>query len=161
MGHIALPKRTWRDLILESDQRAELLKLNASNPNLNADAKLSFDLIQLYGRHEFSTVFDQKMTKGDSSWYMDQVLCSMLISDYRRKFSNYSLDERGIGQRLDRVAGYGFWNRDKFDEFGDAHLMHDDVLQEANWKIFRKLLHALFNETSEMFNDYYMQFRLS
>ena len=59
-----------------------------------------------------------------------------------------------------RVLNY--WNRDKFDQFGDAHLIHDEILQEHNWKIFNKLLKTLFNETLlNLFNDYYQQYMIT
>jgi hypothetical protein len=102
------------------------------------------------------------MNKGDSAWYMDQILCSMLITDYREKHKNFKISERGRAGRLDRANGIGYWNRDKFDQFGDAHLIHDSILQERNWKIFNKLLNALFSETLvKLFNDYYLQYLIA
>jgi hypothetical protein len=148
---------------MESKQRAELL-VNASESAkqlLSEDALLSFEQITLYGRHEFQNVYDQKMDKGDAAWYMDQVLCSMLLTDYMEKHSTFKLSQRGRADRLDRAFGMNFWDRDKFDQFGDAHLKHDEILEEGNWKIFNKLLKALFNETIvTLFNDYHKQYMI-
>ena len=161
MGHIYLKKKVWRSIVLESRQRAELLA-NASRPTqvlLSENATLSFELISLYTRHEFKAIYDSNMAKGDSAWYMDQVLCSMLLTDYRERHKEFTLSERGRAARLDRGNGIGAWNRDRFDQFGDAHLIHDAILQEGNWKIFNRLLRALFNQTIvNLFNDYYRQY---
>ena len=145
---------------MESQQRTELLNSSAQRTDLlNGNASLSFDLISIYARHEFKEIYDSNMVKGDSAWYMDQVLCSMLIWDYRAKHPNLKLSERGRAGRLDRASGIAYWNRDKFDQFGDAHLIHDTILHEPNWKIFNKLLKALFNDTLvNLFNDYYRQY---
>jgi len=164
VGHIYLKKKAWRAMIMESKQRSELL-VNATDQTqylLSANASISFDLISLYARHEFKQIYDSVMNKGDSAWYMDQILCSMLITDYREKHKNFKISERGRAGRLDRANGIGYWNRDKFDQFGDAHLIHDSILQERNWKIFNKLLNALFSETLvKLFNDYYRQYLIA
>ena len=161
VGHVFLQKKAWRAIVMESKQRAELL-VNANNRTqylLSEDAPLSFETISLYGRHEFKDVYDQRMDKGDAAWYMDQLLCSMLIIDYREKHSGFTLNERGRADRLDRAFGMNYWDRDKFDQFGDAHLKHDEILQDGNWKIFNKLLKALFNQTLvTLFNDYHQQY---
>ncbi|CAF1064930.1 unnamed protein product [Adineta steineri] len=161
MGHIFLQKKTWRAMVMESQQRAELLAKadNRTQELLSADAPLSFETITLYGRLEFKDVYDQRMDKGDAAWYMDQILCSMLIHDYKQKHQNFSLSERGRGERLDRVYGMGYWDRPNYNQFGDAHLKHDEILEAGNWKIFTKLLKSLFNDTMvTLFNDYYKQY---
>lgn len=165
MGHVFLQKKAWRAMVLESKQRAELLT-NATDQQtkelLSENAKLSFEMITIYSRHEFKNVYDQRMDKGDAAWYMDQILCSMLIADYQEKHKNFTLSKRGRADRLDRAYGMNFWDRDKFDQFGDAHLKHDEILQESNWKIFNKLLKALFNETVvNLFNDYHKQYMIA
>ncbi len=148
---------------MESKQRSELL-VNASKQTqdlLSEKAPLSFETISLYGRHEFQQVYDQRMDKGDAAWYMDQVLCSMLLIDYREKHPNFTLSERGRADRLDRAHPMSYWDRDNFDQFGDAHLKHDEILDAPNWKIFNRLLKALFNETLvTLFNDYYKQYMI-
>lgn len=145
---------------MESQQRSELLNKTIERKDLlNSNASFSFDLISIYARHEFQSTFDSNMVKGDSAWYMDQVLSSMLISDYRAKHPDFKLSLRGRAARLDRASGIAYWNREKFDQFGDAHLIHDSILHEPHWKIFTKLLHALFNDTLvHSFNDYYRQY---
>lgn len=149
---------------MESIQRSELLA-NADNRTLyllSEHAPISFDLISLYARHEFKNVYDSNMSKGDSAWYMDQVLCSMLLTDYREKHKNFTIDERGRAARLDRADRIAYWNRDRFDQFGDAHLLHDTILQDHNWKIFNKLLKTLFNQTLlNTFNEYYQQYTIA
>ena len=150
-------------MVMESQQRSELL--NTTHPRqdlLEANASLSFDLTSIYARHEFKDIYDSAMRKGDSAWYMDQVLCSMLIWDYRATHPELKIDERGRAARLDRGNGIAYWNRDTFDQFGDAHLIHDSILEEQNWKIFNKLLKALFNQTFvNLFNDYYRQYMIA
>ena len=164
MGHIHLKKKVWRAIVLESKQRTELL-LNASNQTLellSSNASFSFDLISLYVRHEFKNIYDGNMKKGDSGWYMDQVLCSMLLTDYREKHKELKIHERGRAARLDRASPIGYWNRDSFDQFGDAHLIHDSILQPGHWKIFNRLLKALFNtDLVKLFNDYYRQYMIA
>ena len=151
-------------MIMESKQRSELL-VNADNRTiylLSENAPISFETISLYGKHEFKDVYSSKMKKGDSAWSMDQVLCSMLLTDYREKHKDFKIKERGRAARLDRSKGIKYWNRDKFDNFGDAHLIHDTILQEQNWKIFNKLLRSLFNKTLlNSFNDYYRQYMIT
>jgi hypothetical protein len=163
VGHIFLQKKAWRAMVMESKQRAELL-VNADKRTqelLSENAPLSFDTITLYGRHEFKGVYDQRMDKGDSAWYMDQILCSMLLIDYRERHKNFTISERGRADRLDRAYGMNFWDRDKFDQFGDAHLKHDEILETGNWNIFNKLLKALFNDTLvTLFNDYHKQYMI-
>ncbi len=163
VGHIYLKKKIWRAMLMESKQRSELL-VNADNRTqylLSENASLSFDTISLYVRHEFKEIYDSPMTKGDSAWSMDQVLVTMLLTDYREKHTDLKISERGRAGRLDRSNGINYWNRDKFDEFGDAHLIHDTILKENNWKIFNKLLKALFNQTLvNSFNDYYRQYMI-
>lgn len=148
-------------MILESKQRTELLA-NATDQNqqlLGENAPISFETIALYARHEFKAVFDSAMQKGDSAWYMDQVLCSMMLTDYRENHKDFKVNERGRPARLDRSTGFSFWDRDAFDQFGDAHLFGDAVLLENNWRIFSKLLKSLFNETLvTTLNDYYRQY---
>jgi hypothetical protein len=164
VGHIYLKKKAWRAIIMESKQRSELL-VNPDNQTkylLSENASISFDTISLYVRHEFKNIYDSKMKKGDSAWYMDQVLCSMLLTDYRENHKDFKIHERGRAARLDRANGIGYWNRDKFNQFGDAHLIHDAILREGNWKIFNKLLKALFNQSLvNLFNDYYQQYMIA
>jgi hypothetical protein len=161
VGHIYLKKKAWRAIVMESKQRSELL-VNATNQTLyllSENASISFETISLYARQEFKNIYDSTMKKGDSAWYMDQVLCSMLLTDYRQNHKNFKIRERGRATRLDRSEKIAFWNRDKFDQFGDAHLYHDLILQQNNWKIFNKLLKAIFNDNLvKFFNDYYQQY---
>ncbi|CAF1473476.1 unnamed protein product [Didymodactylos carnosus] len=184
MGHIYLRKDVWRDLIVNSTQRSELLameqnrtfhlsltnrtedsyekKLLSQYSNLTLllqDFSFKFELMTLYMRHEFRSVYDQQMGKGDSAWYMDQVMVSMLLTDYRSKHPQLKISERGRIGRLDRISPMSYWDRDTFNEFGDAHLKHDEILQPENWKIFNKLLKFLFNYTLvDIMNDYYRQY---
>jgi hypothetical protein len=161
VGHIYLKKKAWRAIVMESKQRSELL-VNADNQTeylLNENASISFDIISLYARHEFKELYDSKMTKGDAAWSMDQVLCSMLVSDYRENHKDFKIQERGRGDRLDRSEKIEYWNRDNFDKFGDAHLYHDSILEKHYWITFNKLLKTLFNQKIlTLFNDYYQQY---
>ena len=164
VGHIYLKKKAWRAMIMESKQRAELL-VNATNQTLgllSENASISFDLISLYLRHEFKQIYDSAMTKGDTAWYMDQILCSMLITDYREGHKGFRVAERGRAGRLDRADPISRWNSDNFDQYGDAHLIHDAILLERNWKIFNKLLNYLFTPNLvQVFNDYYQQYLIA
>ena len=161
MGHIYLKKKAWRAIVIESKQRSELL-LSTNSSLLNENVELSFDLISLYSRHEFREVYDSKMVKGDAAWHMDQILCSMLLTDYRENHTAFKVDERGRGERLDRADSLETWNRDKFDQFGDAHLYHDMILEKQNWMIFTKLLKYLFDsKLVNLFNDYYQQYAIA
>ncbi|CAF3673230.1 unnamed protein product [Adineta steineri] len=162
MGHIFLQKKVWRAIVMESKQRTELL-VNADNHTLDLlsenNASFSFDTITLYGRHEFKGVYDKNMDKGDEAWYMDQVLCSMLLIDYLERHPTFNISERNRGDRLDRADLFFQWNRDEFNQFNDAHLKHDEMLEANNWKIFNKLLKFLFSGPMvTLFNDYYQQY---
>jgi hypothetical protein len=164
VGHIYLKKKAWRAMIMESQQRSELLVKADSRTKylLSENAPISFETITLYGKHEFKDVYSSTMKKGKPVWYMDQVLCSMLLTDYRKKHKNFTINERGRAARLDRSKGIKFWNRTKFNNFGDAHLIHDAILKENNWEIFNKLLRTLFNQTLlNLFNDYYQQYMIT
>ncbi|CAF1619069.1 unnamed protein product [Adineta ricciae] len=165
MGHIYMKKKSWRAMVLESTLRAELLA-NQTNTQirdlLSENMSLSFETISLYARREFQSVYDMNMAKGDAAWFMDQILCSMLLGDYRQKHSDFKIIERGRGGRLDRAFDISYWNRPSFKEFGDAHLIHDTILQSRNWKVFNRLLETLFNETLvNLFNDYHRQFMIA
>lgn len=165
VGHIFLQKKAWRAMVIESQQRAELLNNTAIDQQtkdlLSENAPLSFEMITAYARHEFKDVYDQRMDKGDAAWYMDQVLCSMLLTDYQEKHPNFTINQRGRADRLDRAHPMNYWDRETFNEFGDAHLKHDEILEPGNWKIFNRLLKALFNETLvNLFNDYYKQYMI-
>ncbi|CAF1365751.1 unnamed protein product, partial [Didymodactylos carnosus] len=160
MGHIYLSKRIWRAIWSESVQNKELLNILTSDPNnrttnfsyeqqllkiypnLNQTLShsdmptLTFDLVSLYMRHEFRGVYDQQMGKGDAAWYMDQIMVSMLLGDYRDRHKNFSIHERDRGQRLDRADALNFWDRSNFSQFGDSHLKHDEILEDHTWAIF-------------------------
>ena len=162
MGHIFLQKKAWRAIVLESKQRAEILNGTVDQRTkdlLSETAPLSFEMITLYFRHEFKEVYDQRMDKGDAAWYMDQIFCSMILTDYQEKHPNFTVNQRGRADRLDRAHPMNYWDRETFNEFGDAHLKHDEILEAGNWKIFNRLLKALFNESLvTSFNDYYKQY---
>jgi hypothetical protein len=159
MSYIYLSKRTWQALLIESVHRSELLSLNVSLSLLSPETSLSSSMVSLYARHEFKHVFDQDMIKGDDAWYMDQILCSMLLTDYRQNHPNLRLSERNLTERLDRKFGILSWNRSSFEQFGDAHLPHDDIFEPSNWEILNKLLRFLFTDSQvDMLNQYYKQY---
>jgi hypothetical protein len=161
MSHIFLTKKTWRALLLESVQRAELLSLNSSLDLLSSEAPFSFDTINLYAQHEFQLMYNQDMTKGDSAWFMDQILCSMLLTDYRQNHPNLIIEERNLTERLDRDFGILLWNKTSFEQFGDAHLPHDDVFIPYKWDILNNLLRFLFTSSQvNLFNKYYQLYNI-
>ncbi|CAF1965509.1 unnamed protein product, partial [Rotaria magnacalcarata] len=162
MSHVYLKKRTWRAILIQSKQRAELLFLNGSRELLSNNAQFSFQTINLYAHHEFSDIYDQNMVKGDSAWYMDQMLLSMLLTDYRGNHPSLVIAQRNLTERLDRDSGISYWNRSSFDQFGDAHLPHDEIFTPHYWEILNKLLRFLFTDTQvNIFNRYYYTYKLS
>ena len=159
MSYIFLSKRIWTALLLESVQRAEFTSSNFAAGYRSKDETLSFHTISMYARQEFKDTFDQNMTKGDFRWYMDQIMCSMLLTDYLRNHPDLIIVERNLTQRLDRESDSSFWNRTTFEQFGDAHLPHEIIFKTDNWNIFSRLLRFLFTPARvEMFNDYYQQY---
>ena len=166
LSHICLSKYIWRDLFLDSIQRKELLDSNISSRNsllLSNKAPFSFDTISLYTRQEFRQLYDSNMTKGDSAWYMDQIYSSMLINDYCEKHSNIKIDKRyKVSSRLNPDAAYHVWYPQRLKQFGDAHIIHDEIFDSYRWSSFRNLLGFLFN--SSLTNDfilYYQQFLIT
>ncbi len=147
-------------MLFESVQRAELLSISPDSNLLSYNAPLSFDTISIYARHEFRNVYDQRMDKGDLAWYMDQVLCSMLLTDYRHNHPEFLVSERSLGQRLDRVANISFWNRDNFEKFVDAHLFDDQIFDPSYWKVFNRFLSFVFKPHQvHLFNEYYQLYK--
>ena len=166
MSHLCFTKKIWRHFFLESIQRKELLNSNLSLNNsilLSDQAPFSFETINLYTRHEFKDIYDLNMTKGDMAWYMDQIYSSMLINDYYLKYSNISIDKRyKTSLRLDPHLQIHMWDMNKLKEYGDAHIIHDEIFVLYNWIRFQNLLRFLFN--TSLVNDfdyYYKQFTLS
>ena len=161
MSYIYLTKKTWRAILHESVQKAELLPLYNDLTILSSEAPLSFETINLYAQHEFKNMYHQNMTKGDSAWYMDQLLCSMLLTDYRKRHPNLVIIERNLTMRLDRDSGLLYWNKSNFEQFGDAHLPHDEIFTPTNWEIIRNLLTFLFNDFQvKIFDRYYEKYRI-
>jgi hypothetical protein len=166
LSHICLRKQIWRDLFIESVQRKELLNSNLSsiNPILLSDkAPFSFDTISLYTRQEFGNLYDSNMTKGDQAWYMDQVYSSMLFNEYCEKHANVKIDKRHkSSSRLDPNLAYHMWDPQRIKQFGDAHIMHDEIFDSYRWSSFRNLLFFLFNSSlANEFTFYYQQFILT
>ena len=165
MGHICLPKQTWRDLFLASTQRKELLESSLSSSAailLSDKAPFSFDTISLYNRHEFGQLYDSNMTKGDEAWYMDQIYVSILLNDYSAGHSNITIDKRyKHSLRLDSNLPYHMWEPQRLVEYADAHVIHDEIFDSYRWVPFRKLLFFLFNSSlANDFEFYYKQFIL-
>ncbi|CAM2716054.1 unnamed protein product [Rotaria socialis] len=166
MSHICVTKKTWRNILLESVQRQELLNASLSPSNdilLSGKAPFSFETMSLYTRHEFRQLYDSNMTKGDAAWFMDQAFSSMLLNDYLEKHTNMKIDKRHKkSQRLDPHLSHLFWQPHKFKQFGDAHIMHDEIFDSNNWAGFKKLLHYMFNSSLvNEFDLYYKQFAIT
>ena len=163
MSHLCLPKLLWRNLFLQSVQRKELLQSNLNAELLSERAPFSFETISLYTRQEFGSVYDSNMTKGDSAWYMDQVLCSMLLSDYCEQNPKTIIDKRlKTSLRLDSNAPFHMWERQRLSQFGDAHVLHDEIFDSYRWTSFKNLLLFLFNSSlANDFDLYYKQFLLT
>ena len=166
LSHICLTKQIWRDLFLESIQRKELLNSNLSanySVLLSNQPPFSFDTISLYTRQEFGHLYDSNMTKGDSAWYMDQVYSSMLLNDYCEKHSNIKIIKRyKTSKRLDPNLPYYMWDLQRIKQFGDAHLIHDEIFNSYRWTSFKNLLVFLFNTSlTNDFTNYYQIFILT
>ncbi len=166
LSHICLPKKIWRDLFLKSIQREELLKSNLTSFHTNLlseKAPFSFETISLYTRHEFGPMYDSNMIKGDSAWYMDQVYSSMLINDYCEKYRNIRIDKRyKTSKRLDPSLPYHMWEKQRLKEYGDAHIIHDEIFDSYRWAPFKNLLAFLFDSIlADDFYFYYKQFTLT
>lgn len=161
MSHICLSKLTWRNLLLESIQRNELLNSSVNSSYLLSDkAPFSFDTISIYTRHEFRNLYDANMTKGDASWYMDQVYSSMLLNDYLAKHPNFTIDKRHKNSpRLDPNLQKYFWEPQTLKRFGDAHVVHDEIFDSNYWAALKSLLYILCKASLvEQFDSYYKQF---
>jgi len=161
MSHICLTKSTWRNLFLESKQRQELLS-NTTTNLLSQNASLSFDLISLYMRHEFRDLYDSTMVKGDAAWYMDQLYTSMLFDDYVERHRDFSIDKRRkLSLRLDPNIPIYTWTAQRMKDFGDAHIIHDEIFDMHRWNRFKHLLNYLFEPSLVAdFDFYYKQFSL-
>ncbi|CAF3493178.1 unnamed protein product [Rotaria sp. Silwood1] len=166
MSHICLSKQLWRNLVLESTQRKELLHSNLSSLNtilLSNKAPFSFDTISLYTRHEFGQIYDTNMKKGDPAWFMDQIYSSMLLHDYCEKHSNIIIDKfHGPSARLDSGFSPQAWKLEQLKRYDDAHLIHDEIFSSYQYSMFKNLLFYIFN--SSLVNDfdlYYKEFLLT
>ena len=161
LSHICLRKDLWKNLFLHSKQWNEIQNQHASIGNLTT---FSFDLLSLYTRHEFDQLFDANMTKGDASWYMDQIFVSMLIHDYLDKFANDTRIDFRLKEspRLDPDRPFHMWEATRIVQYGDAHLIHDEVFDSYRWSYFRLLIAYLFDSTlASQFELYYKQFVLT
>ena len=165
MSHICIQKKIWRDLFMKSIQHKELLQSKLASSNkalLTSNAPLTFELISLYTRHEFSDLFDSDMKKGDAAWYMDQIYSSILINDYLANYPNIQIDKRyKQSKRLGSDLPNHMWQIPYVKQYGDAHIIHDEIFDSYRWSIFKHLINYLFNPT--LANDiefYYKQFTL-
>ncbi|CAF1471008.1 unnamed protein product [Rotaria sordida] len=166
MCHICLSKEIWRNLFLESIQRKELLNSNLSSlytDLLSDKPPFSFDTISIYTRHEFGILYDSNMRKGDAAWYMDQIYSSILLNDYCEKHSNIKIDKfPKTSSRLDPNLPPHAWESQRLKQFGDAHIIHDEIFDSYRWAIFKNLLVFLFNSSlANDFDFYYKQFVLT
>jgi hypothetical protein len=166
MSHICLSKKLWRDLFIQSIQRNEIFNTNLSSLKtilLSDKASFSFDTVSLYTRQEFGQLYDSNMTKGDSAWYMDQTYSSMLLNDYCEKYPNIKIDKRyKQSTRLDSNLPSYMWDQSRLKQFGDAHVVHDEIFLPFRWILFRNLLLFLFNSSlTSDFDLYHKQFILS
>lgn len=163
MSHICLRKRVWRDLFLQSIQRDELLNTSANATLLSVNASLSFETISLYTRHEFPDSYDSNMTKNDAAWFMDQIYVSMLLDDYSKKNPNIRISkQRWRSFRLDPHFPDSEWRPGKIKEYGDAHLIHDEIFQVHRWKLMHNLLDLLFQPSLvNQFDHFYEKFKLT
>jgi hypothetical protein len=163
MSHICISKKIWRNLFLESIQRKELLNSNLSSSDLLSDkAPFSFDTVSIYTRLEFGPLYDSNMSKGDSAWYMDQAFSSMLLNEYCERHQNSILDKRHKNSmRLDPHLPSQMWQPNYLNNYGDAHLIHDEIFDSHRWTPFKNLLRFLFNQSlADDFDFYYKQFTL-
>jgi len=163
MSHICISKKIWRDLFLESIQRKELLNSNLSSSDLLSNkAPFSFDTVSIYTRLEFGPLYDSNMSKGDSAWYMDQIFSSMLLNDYCERHQNSTIDKRHKNSmRLDPHLPSQMWQPNYLNNYGDAHLIHDEIFDSHRWIPFKNLLRFLFNQSlADDFDFYYKQFTL-
>ncbi|CAF2022007.1 unnamed protein product [Rotaria magnacalcarata] len=166
MSHICVTKKTWRNILFESVQRQELLNASSSPSNdilLSDKAPFSFETMSLYTRHEFRQLYDSNMTKGDAAWFMDQAFSSMLLNDYLEKHTHMKIDKRHKkSERLDPNLSHLFWQPQRLKQFGDAHIMHDEIFDSNNWAGFKHLLHYMFNSSLvNEFDLYYKQFTIT
>ena len=161
LSHICLIKQLWKEIFLQSEQWKEIQNLHTIIGNLTT---FSFDLVNLYTRHEFGQLYDSDMKKGDAAWYMDQVYVSMLINDYITKHSNDTRIDRRYKEspRLDPDKPYHMWEAQRVVQYGDAHLIHDEIFDSYRWSYFRHLIGYLFDSTlANRFELYYKQFVLT
>ena len=135
LSHIGMTKTNWR----------MAMGLNKIEYNLDGDSVLKF-ILNIYG-NEFSHGL-----KGDTIWYADQYLVSILIKEFMGKSENFQpvLKPYGIkygrnfkGQRLDRTVNEREWN---------ASLKNANSLLDAHlFKWQRGLFIRIFNSFLEKF----------
>ena len=160
MSHICLRKRIWRDLFLQSIQHKELLNSTANRTLLSLNVTLSFEIISLYARQEFLDLYDSNMIKGDAAWYMDQMYVSMLLHEYAKKTPQIRIGKQMWQRfRLNPQFSELEWQPQKIKQYGDVHLVHDQIFQAYRWKLFQNLLGILFQPTLiNEIEQYYQKF---
>ena len=102
---------------------------------------------------------DTEITRGDSTWWADQVILSSRIKIYADKNNVKIFKKKFKGVRLDR-SGSGQFDmvENNFDKLTDFHAFHKDYMK--NWDVTESLIKNLFDaNTLNFFENYFVEFR--
>jgi hypothetical protein len=154
IGHIGMKKKYWRDVM-----------------KLDQDFKFNGGSVLDHLREKaFKGQFNESsdlIAGGTSSWYYDQVLVSVRISDYMMDNDTKILVKKFPlgGDRLDRAGAVSefFWKHIKntgLMNYGDAHLYRSPEIFQK-WQLTQNLLDLILSEKdNEFIKKYFSEYKM-
>ncbi|CAF0783789.1 unnamed protein product [Brachionus calyciflorus] len=150
MGHIGMKKKHWREVM-----------------NFNKETKINSESVRILvgdnmGNHLFKE--DDKIARGDPTWFADQTILSKQISIYVNELNRTELIKKKFtGIRYDRIYSDSELIKlanDSYDQLTDFHAFHSDFSEK--WPIMENLFKRLFdNITFNSLLGYFKDFKNS
>lgn len=147
IGHIGMKKKLWRQVM-----------------NLSVETKINSQTLIEYVSSNIGPEIvkeDSKIVRGDSTWYADQTIISIKISEYVNVLKKAEIvKEKYTGIRYDRSKSDSYLLKllkNNYKLITDFHAFHVDFIKR--WKTSDELFKRLFNHDNYLFlNQYYNEF---
>lgn len=147
MSYIGMKKSKWRDLMgLQQSHKIDTKLI------LNKVVRV-FQNLSLIKRND-------QIRAGDESWFLDQKMVSLMISNYiKNNISQLEL-KAYQGTRLDRESFKSELDIDdaNFEQLTDFHMFHENLFQ--NWNLMNLFFKKFFDQKSYKFViEYYREYK--
>jgi len=138
MCHIGMKKTLWR----------KIMGIEEGYYDLNGESVM----------RKVTEVLGNSYLKGDSAWFADQKIISILI---KRHADLYEIEKINyVGKRLDRSLNDNEWKsllNNYYDSITDAHTFKNNLF--AKWHLIDDLFSRMFkSDLNELLNKYYVEF---